>query len=80
MAYPYWAASYWPKVNDFYWPIRHYRYWPGDDGYQVSVGGVLNLTSAVQGRSQGADDSNSREVVVVKHIGYPRPKRVSYPK
>jgi hypothetical protein len=29
---------------------------------------------------QGADDSSSKEVVMVKSVGYPRPKRVSYPK
>jgi hypothetical protein len=38
------------------------------------------LAGAVQGHSQGADDSSSREVVMVKSVGYPRPKRVSYPK
>jgi len=80
MAYPYWPANYWPQVNDFYWPIRHYRYWPGDEGYKVSVSGELDMTGAVQGYSQGADDSSSKEVVMVKRVGYPRPKRVSYPK
>lgn len=38
------------------------------------------LAGAGQGHSQGADNSSSREVVMVKSIGYPRPKRVSYPK
>lgn len=80
MAYPYWPTNYWPSANAFYWPIRHYRYWPGGDGDQVTMGGTLSLAGGLRPVATGADDSDSKEVAVVKRIGIVRPARVSYPK
>lgn len=80
MAYPYWPDNYLPQANAFYWPIRHYRYWPGDEGYKIAVSGALNLQGTAVVVARGADDSNSKEVEVVKRIGAMRPRRVSYPK
>ena len=80
MSYPYWPKGYVPQYSAYYWPIRHYRFWPGDEGYKMRMGGKVDFGGALQSTVTGPDVSDNPEAVKYRRIGTPRPRRVVYPK